>query len=114
MAASILQIAYDEALSEIRRIILEKNGYTVVSSLGNDEGVARARSARFDVIVIGFSQQRRVRQEVVRQLRQIVPNVPIVVLLAHEFEKFPEADFATLSEDPDAWLAAVASCVKEP
>lgn len=33
---SVLQIAYDPALLEIRQIMLEKSGYQVHSALGND------------------------------------------------------------------------------
>lgn len=112
MAASILQIAYDPALLQLRKIMLEKKGYKVVSGLGNQDGIARARSGQFDVIVIGFSASLRLRQEAIRLLRQTCPNVPIVVLQAHSYEKFPDADFATLSEDPESWLEAVANCLK--
>lgn len=34
-------------------------------------------------------------------------------MLAHEYEKFPDADSSTLSEDPEKWLAAVADCIKK-
>lgn len=100
MAASILQIAYDSALLQVRQMMLEQNGYKVVSELGNQDGIGRARFGEFDAIVIGFCATLRIRQEAVRLLRQICPDVPMVVLQAHSYERFPDADFATLTEDP--------------
>jgi hypothetical protein len=44
MAVNILQIAYHPGLLEVRKMILEKEGYDVVSVLGNDQGVALART----------------------------------------------------------------------
>lgn len=113
MATSILQIAYDPALLQLRQMMLEKNGYYVVSELGNKDAIARARSGSFDLILIGFSTSFQIRQEAIRLLKQTCPNVPIVVLQAHSYEKFPDADFATLSESPETWLAAVANCLKK-
>ena len=112
MAASILQIAYTSTLLQTRQMILEQNGYKVVSALGNDQGIASASTGCFDVIMVGFSERHSTRKEVIRRLRQCAPNIPVVVLLAHEYERFPDADFATLSEDPNKWLGAVADCVK--
>ena len=40
------------------------------------------------------------------------PKIPVVVLQFYGWEKFPEADVATLSEDPTIWLAEIASILK--
>jgi hypothetical protein len=40
------------------------------------------------------------------------PNTPVAALQFYEWEKFPGADVATLSEDPAIWLAEIASILK--
>ena len=110
---SILQIGYVPALVETRAIMLRKDGYNVVSALGNDQGISVAPSRPFDVVVVGFSERHPVRDQMVRWLKQHLPNVPVVALLAHGYEVFPDADCVTLSENPRNWLNAVADCVKK-
>ncbi len=50
------------------------------------------------------------------QIRQVnkqhYPKTPVVVLRFHSSESFPEAD-GTVSDDPDIWMAAVASTLKK-
>jgi DNA-binding response OmpR family regulator len=111
MAVNILQIAYYPALLEARELILEKEGYDVVSVLGNDQGIALARTKTFDLIVLGFSAPHPVRSAMLRWLKQHLSQTPVVALLAHEAERLPEADYETLSEDPRIWLATVESCI---
>ena len=40
------------------------------------------------------------------------PNIPVVALRFHSVESIPEADGGTVSDDPEVWLAAVASTSK--
>ena len=40
------------------------------------------------------------------------PKIPVVVLQFSSWEKFPEADVSTFSEDPTNWLTEVASILK--
>lgn len=113
MGLSILQIAYYPSLLETRRRMLEGDGYAVTSVLGNDQGMAVAAAGRFDVIVVGFSAPHSMRTNMVRWLKQNISEVPVVVLLAHDHENFPDADHTTLSESPLSWLAAVRkACTK--
>ena len=112
MAVNILQIAYYPGLLEARRMMLEREGYEVVCALGNDQGIALASMKTFDLIVLGFSATHSVRNAMLRWLKQHLSQTPVVALLAHEAETFPEADHATLSEDPRVWLARVAECIK--
>ena len=115
MAISVLQIAYYTSLMQMRQTMLEHDGYVVTSALGNDQGMAVASSQHFDVAVVGFSSDHSPRTEMVRWLKQHVPGLPVVALLNHSLESFPEADTTTFSEDPRTWLTAVrATCVKNP
>ena len=44
--------------------------------------------------------------------KQLYPNIPVVALQFHSAESFPEADGGNVSDDPDVWLVAVASILK--
>ncbi len=107
MAVTILQVAYDPAVLECRRDMLEDRGYFVTSALGNPQAMEIIERASFDLIVVGFSAPLTLRSDVVRWLKQHAPRTPVVALLSHEFEAFPNADCATMSEDPAVWLASV-------
>jgi DNA-binding NarL/FixJ family response regulator len=109
--ASILHIAYYHGLLEIRKVTLEACGYEVVNAFGNDEAMSLARSRHFDLVLVGFSVSYSVRAAMVQWLKQHLPQTPVVALLLHEGERFPEADYATLSEDPRVWMAAITDCL---
>ncbi len=99
---------------EIRTKLLESGGYQVTSVLGNDEAIALDAAAigTVDLIVVGFSAAHPARSAMVRWFKAHHPKIPVVVLQFYIWENFPEADVATLSEDPKVWLAAVANTIK--
>lgn len=109
--ASILQVAYYQGLLEVREATLEADGYEVVSAFGNDEAMTLALSQPFDLVLVGFSSTYSVRAAMVRWLKQHVPRAQVVALLLHDGERFPEADYVSLSEDPRLWMAAIAECL---
>ncbi len=112
--ANILQVAYYRGPLVTRARMLESRGYHVTSVLGNDEalGLDAAVIAAADSIVIGFSAPHPVRAAMIRWFKQFYPNILVVALQFHSAESFPEADGGTVSDDPEVWLAAVASTSK--
>ncbi len=114
MAAHILQVAYYPPLGEIRAQMLEAAGYQVTSVSGNENamGLNKAVIAAADLVMVGFSAPHTVRDAMVRWFKAHHPKIPVVVLQFYGWEKFPEADVATLSEDPTIWLTEVASILK--
>jgi len=113
-AIAVLQIGYYPALLQMRQSMLEHEGYAVTSTLGNDQGMSVATSAKFDVIIVGFCSDTQMRIRMVRWLKQNVPGIPVVALLAHSIESLPEADCETLSENPMSWLTAVRQTCAKP
>ncbi len=114
MAAHILQVAYCPTLQETRTLMLKSAGYQVTSVLGNDNamGLDGAVIAAADLIVVGFSASHSVRAAMVLWFKAHYAKIPVVVLQFSSWEKFPEADVSTFSEDPTIWLAEVASILK--
>jgi len=94
--------------------MLESRGHHVTSVLGNDEafGLDAAVIAAADSIVIGFSAPHPVRAALIHWFKQRYPDIPVVALGFHSAENFPEADGGTVSDDPEVWLATVASILK--
>ena len=114
MAAHILQVAYYPTLQETRTQMLKSAGYQVTSVLGNDNaiGLDGAVIAAADLIVVGFSASHSVRAAMVHWFKAYYPKIPVVALQVNSWEKFPEADASTFSENPTIWLAEVASILK--
>ena|SRR5438477_6519429 len=114
MAAHILQVAYYSSLGETRAQMLEAAGYQVTSVSGNDGaiGLTGAVIAAASLVLVGFSAPHSVRAAIVHWFKAHYPKIPVIALQYYEWEKFPEADVATLSEDPMIWLAKVAGIVK--
>jgi len=114
MSAHILQVAYYHPLQELRAEMLRGSGYQVTSVSGNNEamGLNAAVIAAADLVLVGFSAQHSVRSTIVHWFKVHYPNIPVVVLQFSEWERFAEADVATLSEDPAIWLAEIASTLR--
>ena len=115
VVAKILQVAYYRGPLVTRARMLDSRGHHVTSVLGNDEafGLDAAVIAAADSIVIGFSAPHPVRAAMIHWFKQFYPNIPVVALQFDSGESFPEADGGTVSDDPEVWLAAVASTLKK-
>ncbi len=109
----ILQIAYYESLLRTRAEMLQRSGYHVASVLGNHQAKSAAPQLvpGTDLVMVGFSGSHADRTAITRWLKQQYPRVKVVVLQAHSSERFPDADCATLSEDPEIWMGAIADCL---
>jgi len=114
MASHILQVAYYPNLLKTRALVLESAGYQVTSVLGNNEAMKLDAStiATFTLAVVGFSAPPSVRTSMVLWFKARYPKIPVVALLSSPWERFPEADAATLSEDPKVWMKMVAKALK--
>ena len=72
-----------------------------------------AEGTVFSLIVVGFSAPHSVRAAMVLWFKTHYPKIPVVVLQFSSWEKFPEADVSTFSEDPTIWLTEVAASNSE-
>lgn len=113
MSVRILQVAYDQGLLETRALMLKAKGYEVTSVRGNQQAMLLTSDslAKFDAALIGFSSTFMVRSAMLAWFKSKLPQLPVIVLQFHTFEKFPQADCCSLSEDPSIWLDAVANCI---
>ena len=103
---SVLHVAYYPSLLHTRQRMMEADGYSVTSALGNEHCKAIAIKNDFDVVLVGFSGKLEDRRAIIRWLKQHKPQLPIVALRSQS-EELPLADQAVSSEHPQAWLSAV-------
>jgi CheY-like chemotaxis protein len=67
----------------VRRILLERAGYRVVTALDGPAGIEIFAREPVDAVVLDFSMPGMNGGEVARRLREIKPQVPILMLSAY-------------------------------
>lgn len=97
----ILIIDDDKDFQDITRLVLENNGFTVVSAYGPEEGLRMVQSEKPDLLILdvlmpdnyeGFAVARNIREEL--NLREL----PIILLTAVHGEKKVPYRFAPHEE----------------
>lgn len=97
----ILIIDDDKDFQDITRLVLENNGFTVVSAYGPEEGLRLVQSEKPDLLILdvlmpdnyeGFAVARNIREEL--NLREL----PIILLTAVHGEKKVPYRFAPHEE----------------
>ncbi len=82
-AATVLCID-DEVLGlEIRRVVLEREGYTVLTAHDGAAALALFRTHPVDAVVLDYAMPGMDGARVAQELRAIHPNVPILLLSAY-------------------------------
>ncbi len=76
----ILSISRDAMLLASRNAVLRTAGYTIETAMRDDQAVERMRAGGIDAIVLGDSIEFVERNRLARDLKQIAPNVPILVI----------------------------------
>ena len=111
-AAAVLQIDYSPSLLSLRRSILERAGYGVISLLGTADALAPSlRRQSIAVIVIGHGASWYDRQAMISHFCDSLPDVPIISLLRKRDLGFNGADFNCPGDNPPLWLRTVAQAL---
>src|SRR5439155_17368469 len=79
----ILLIEDDCSAAEALRQVLADEGYALTSVIRGDEGLARAQSDSFDVVITDLRLPGINGLELVRRLHSAKPRLPIVLMTAH-------------------------------
>jgi len=82
----ILLIEDDRGMAHGLRYNLETEGYDVVHAEDGEAGLARARQARFDLILLDLMLPRRSGFEVLRELRSSGDRTPVILMSARDAE----------------------------
>ena len=101
----------------IRKMMLEAEGYRVLTALTGQQGLAAMASSQVDAVILDYQMPQMNGAEVARQIRQQWPNVPIVLLSGYP-EDVPDGAldlvnaFVTKGGAPDQLLLTIAATVK--
>ena len=68
---------------QVRRLLLERAGYRVLTALDGPTGIEIFRREPIEAVVLDYSMPGMTGGEVARNLRQIKPEVPIMMLSAY-------------------------------
>jgi CheY-like chemotaxis protein len=110
----VLCISYDESLLVTRKMILEQAGFEVTPALGFAEAMEVCeRGAAFDLIVIGHSMPRKDKTALIRTLRSMQCDAPVLSVRRHNDPPLPEADYSVDSYDgPQLFIAAAERAIQ--
>ncbi len=84
----ILSISRNPRLLALRNDALALSGYAVVSPREPNDAVLLASQQTFDAVVIGHSVEQETREALIRSLRELRPDFPI--LFAYTEPAMPE------------------------
>jgi CheY-like chemotaxis protein len=78
--ATILSIDDEPEASEIRKILLESEGYDVLLAQTGEDGLRLFQSQRVDLVVVDYWMRGMNGLAVAREIKRLNPAVPIIVL----------------------------------
>jgi hypothetical protein len=104
----MIEIEQPEGLSA-RKLVLETSKHNVITSYGGASGVQLfKRFPNVDAVVVHLDVQDLPFPEVVRQIREIRPNVPIIALSPIGNLVLQGVDYVIPSHEPQAILKVLA------
>jgi nitrogen regulation protein NR(I) len=116
--AHILLIEDDPSLSAGLQTVLAAEGYRVTLEVRGDLGLAKARGEAFDLVLTDFKLPALSGLELVRQLHDAKPRLPIILMTAHgsadtaiEATKFGAYDYLLKPFEMEELLALVAEAL---
>lgn len=76
----ILSISADRSVFDSRNRVLEFVGFDVVGCFGGTGALERFKSEMFEAVVIGHSMEPRARLQLMRDMKQCKPRIPVVLI----------------------------------
>lgn len=105
-AKRILLISYDEQLLIARRMLLEREGYTVSSALRLKEALGNCNDGAFDLLILGHSIPITDKEGLIRTFRAH-SSAPILSLWENDEAVTNSVDYLAFSDTPEKLLRNV-------
>jgi DNA-binding response OmpR family regulator len=106
----ILSVSYDEVLLRTRHMLLEREGYEVVSAAGFSASLEKCTQGGYDLFVLGHSIPQSEKQKLVEEFRSTCP-APIISLRRSSGEQLVvHADYH-IEPDPEPLLKLISDFV---
>ena len=99
----ILSVSYDDLLLHTRHLLLEREGYDVVSSIGFIESLEHCKRGGFDLFILGHSIPHSDKQQLVETFRRVCP-APIISLRRNAGEQLVRGAEYHIEPDPETLL----------
>jgi len=109
--ARILSVSYDLPLLRTRHLLLERDGYEVVSTPDLAASLERCKQITFDVFILGHSIPREEQEKMVRAFREC-SQAPIISLRRSMSEAPVAGAEFQIDPDPELLLNTVAQIVR--
>lgn len=110
--ARILSVSYDELLLRMRHLLLEHEGYGVVSSSGFTESLQFCNRGGFDLFVLGHSIPHSDKQQLVETFRSVNRTAGVISLRRNPAEQLVLGADYHIEPDPEPLLELVARILK--
>jgi CheY-like chemotaxis protein len=109
--ARILSVSYDELLLRMRHLLLEREGYSVVSSSSFTESLQHCKRGAFDLFVLGHSIPHSDKQQLVESFRA-VSGAPVISLRRNPAEELVKGADYHIEPDPDPLLQLITNLLQ--
>lgn len=115
----ILLVDDEEAIHLLYQEELENEGYEVYSALRGDEAMEKLRTVEPDLVILDINMPGMNGIEVLRQMKEINPNLPVILSTAyHEYKQdlgvWASDDYIVKSTDLTTLKNAVRRCLATP
>jgi DNA-binding NtrC family response regulator len=109
--ARILSVSYDEVLLRTRLMLLQREGYEVVSTFGFTESLKQCTKGDFDLLILGHSIPASDKQELVSNFKENCKG-PIVSLRRQLGEASITGADVTIDPEPELLLRTVSEMLR--
>jgi len=113
MSKSILSVSNDAMLLTTRRMLLEGEGYCVVSALGLEQAAAQCKTGNFDLLLLGHTIPNADQRKLINIFHEHCP-APVLVLRRPGDSAPPEAEYHSLADSPQNLIALVKQILSGP
>jgi CheY-like chemotaxis protein len=107
----------DEAPAlNLRKLVLEASGFSVLTALNGEEGLSTLDSRHVDAVVVDYSMPGMHGGEVAAEIRRRKPRLPVIMLTAYNFVNETLSNsvdvFIIKGEDPDLLVKRLDSLIR--
>ena len=112
----ILCIDDAEIALRVRKLLLGREGYNVLTARSGEEGLELFRHNPIDLVISDHFLRAKTGTEIAREMKLLKPDVPILIVSA-AFEKPPGLEFADAffpkCQSPDVLLDVIAQLLRK-
>lgn len=104
MAATVLCVNGHPANLQTRQLLLESQGYTVLTCMGAKNGLECVRSHTLDAVILDSKVPGMPLPELAAQIKRVQPRVPVILV----------SDYAAIAAEPGMAYNAVVARIEGP